>query len=122
MPQTEVILSPEIIAAATEKMMLDKLLELYSKDYRNPVYLFQDEAFTRYGKIRVKRWLEKGKIRQNTSRRRVDYRFEDLEKCAIEEDYIFSAQQKRPYRKGISYGNYSKNKLKITECNIKVSF
>jgi hypothetical protein len=101
MPYNEITLSPETITALARTIKLAMQLE----KIETPLYLSQNKAFKRYGTARVKRWLFAGKIRQNTSGGNIDLRYADLEKCAIDEEFIHGVVEKRKYQKKLEYEN-----------------
>jgi hypothetical protein len=94
----DTILSPETITAIAKSLAL----ELYTADIENPLYMSQNKAFGRYGVARVKRWILDKKIRMNNSKGKGgkhDLRFEDLERCAINEEFVSGITEKRKYKK-----------------------
>lgn len=88
------ILTPAAIKAIAKSIVLE--MEIIEQ----PFYLSRNKALKKYGTKRFNNWLmENRKIRQNILDDRTEYRFEDLERCAIEDEYIKVVKEKRKYQK-----------------------
>jgi hypothetical protein len=89
--------TPEVIKAIA--IVKEAILQIQVSDMSRPLYMSQNKAYRRYGEQKVKRWLTSGKVRMNTSGGKNDMRFEDLERCAIAEEYTHGVIAKRKYNK-----------------------
>jgi hypothetical protein len=95
MQASEIILSPEAVNAIARQITL----AMQQRNMETPLYVSQSRAFGRYGRARVERWICSGKVRINASGGKNDLRFEDLERCAITEEYVHGVMKKRNYNK-----------------------